>query len=101
MFILSFFFIFPSFSVCGWLCFVIGWLDVSSHIFWLKGFYVCIRFSPAYLEDKLVKHADISDAAVIGIPAGASGELPKAFVVLRQGSNITKEDIILFIQGKQ
>lgn len=42
-----------------------------------KGFQV----APAELEANLVTHPDITDAAVIGIPDDAAGELPIAFVV--------------------
>jgi 4-coumarate--CoA ligase len=39
----------------------------------------------------LLNHDLIEDAAVIGVPDEYSGELPKAFVVLKQGTNGTKE----------
>jgi 4-coumarate--CoA ligase len=39
----------------------------------------------------LLNHDLIEDAAVIGVPDEYSGELPKAFIVLKQGTKGTKE----------
>lgn len=38
---------------------------------------------PAELEDLLLGHGDVDDCAVIGLPDEYAGELPKAFVVLK------------------
>lgn len=50
---------------------------------------------PAELEALILTHPNVKDAAVIGIPDEAAGELPLAFVV-RQG-NCTERDIIDFV----
>ena len=39
----------------------------------------------------MLNHDLIEDAAVIGVPDEYSGELPKAFVVLKEGTKGTKE----------
>ena len=44
-----------------------------------KGYQV----APAELEAVLLTHPDVLDAAVIGVPDPAAGELPKGFVVTR------------------
>jgi len=54
-----------------------------------KGFQV----APAELEAILLGHSAISDAAVIGIPDDDAGELPRAYVVLKQGQDINVQDI--------
>jgi 4-coumarate--CoA ligase len=46
---------------------------------------------PAELEALLLTHAIIADAAVIGVPDEYSGELPKAFIVLKNGLKGTKK----------
>lgn len=42
-----------------------------------------IGVAPAELEDLLLGHYKVEDAAVIGIPDDYSGERPKAYVVLK------------------
>jgi acyl-coenzyme A synthetase/AMP-(fatty) acid ligase len=42
------------------------------------------------LEALLLSHELIEDAAVIGVPDEYSGELPKAFVVLKKGTKESK-----------
>jgi len=40
------------------------------------------------------------DSAVIGVPDDEAGELPKGFVVIRQGHSATPEEILDFANGK-
>ncbi|RME46998.1 MAG: 4-coumarate--CoA ligase family protein [Chloroflexi bacterium] len=56
-----------------------------------KGFQV----APAELEALLLSHPAIADAAVIPSPDEEAGEVPKAFLVLRQ--EITAEEIMAFV----
>ena len=61
----------------------------------------CIdQVAPAELESLLLSHPDISDSAVIGIPDERAGEVPRAYVVRRVGSNVTEHAIKDFVQGK-
>ena len=58
-----------------------GWFRVADRIKELikyKGFQV----APAELEDVLLTHPSVLDAAVVRSPDDAAGEVPKAFVVL-------------------
>ena len=61
-----------------------------------KGFQV----PPAELEGLLLTHDEIADAAVIGIPDDEAGELPKAFVQLVPGSELTETEIMDFVAGQ-
>ena len=56
--------------------------------------------APAELESLLLTHPDVADAGVIGIPNPSAGELPKAFVVKKEGHQVTKEDINALVQSK-
>jgi acyl-CoA synthetase (AMP-forming)/AMP-acid ligase II len=56
-----------------------------------KGFQV----APAELEALLATHPAIADAAVVGSPDEEAGEIPKAFVVLRQ--DIAPEEILAYV----
>ncbi|MFZ0013226.1 MAG: AMP-binding protein [Acidimicrobiia bacterium] len=58
-----------------------------------KGFQV----APAELEAVLLTHPDIADAAVIAIADDEAGEVPKAFVVLQPGSDMTAADVIAHV----
>ena len=49
---------------------------------------------PAEIENALLRHPDIQQAAVIGIPDERLGEVGMAFVVLRAGSTTTGDGVI-------
>lgn len=55
-------------------------VDRAKELIKYKGFQV----APAELEAVLLSHPDVADAAVIGRPDPAAGEIPKAFVVPRR-----------------
>ena len=61
-----------------------------------KGFQV----APAELEALLVTHPAIADAAVIPLPDEEAGEIPKAFVVPREGESIDEETVMAFVAEK-
>jgi len=49
---------------------------------------------PREVEDVLVAHPDIEEAAVLGIPHPYTGESVKALVVLRPGARLSADDVI-------
>jgi long-chain acyl-CoA synthetase len=56
---------------------------------------------PRELEDILYEHPDVKLCAVIGKPDALSGEVPKAFVVLKEGVNIAAgAEIAEFVNSK-
>jgi 4-coumarate--CoA ligase len=58
-----------------------------------KGFQV----PPAELEALLVTHPKILDVAVIGVPDDEAGEIPKAFVTVAPGTEITLDEVQEFV----
>ncbi len=49
---------------------------------------------PREIEEVLYSHPDVSLATVIGIRDKIYGELPKAFIVLKEGKSVSDEEII-------
>jgi acyl-CoA synthetase (AMP-forming)/AMP-acid ligase II len=60
--------------------------------------YKGMQVAPAEVEGVLVTHPAIADAAVIGIRDEEAGEVPKAFVVLKEA--VTPEAIMQYVAGK-
>jgi len=63
--------------------------------------YKGYQIAPAELEAVLVEHPDIADAAVIPKDSGnGTDEIPKAFVVLRDGAQLSVEDVQAFVEER-
>ena len=55
---------------------------------------------PRELEDVLYEHPAVKLCAVVGKPAPVVGEVPKAFVVLKDGATATEAEIMAFVKEK-
>jgi long-chain acyl-CoA synthetase len=55
---------------------------------------------PRELEDTLYEHPAIKLCAVVGKPDAASGEVPVAFVVLKEGAEASAEELMAFVNRK-
>lgn len=51
---------------------------------------------PKDIDERLMSHPDIVDACTIGVPCVHSGERPKSYIVLREGSQLTEQEIIAY-----
>jgi acyl-CoA synthetase (AMP-forming)/AMP-acid ligase II len=86
--------------VNGWLrTGDLAWKDEEGYVFIvdrLKEVIKCKGFQvpPAEIENVLVSHPNIKDAAVIGEPHSEYGEVPVAYVVLRDKTMVAPEAII-------
>jgi long-chain acyl-CoA synthetase len=49
---------------------------------------------PREVDEVLFLHADVADAAAVGVPDAYRGEVIRAFVVLRAGARATAEDLL-------
>ncbi|KAF2880011.1 hypothetical protein ILUMI_27555, partial [Ignelater luminosus] len=68
-----------------------------------KGFQIQrkhMQVPPAEIEELLLRHSKIKDAAVVGISDKLAGELPAAFVVVQPGENVTAKQIFDYIAGQ-
>lgn len=57
------------------------------------------QVSPTELEELLLSHRDVQDAAVVGVPHVKLGEAPRAYVVLRPGTTWRPREIEKFVEG--
>ena len=78
----------------------IGYADEDGYFYIVDRIKELIKYkgyqvAPAELEALLLSHSAIADAAVIPSPDEEAGEIPKAFVVLKQ--EISPEEIMKFV----
>ena len=55
---------------------------------------------PREIEDVLYGHPAVRLCAVVGKPDSAVGEVPKAYIVLKDGAQATAEEIMRFVEEK-
>ena len=55
---------------------------------------------PRELEDILYEHPAVKLCAVVGEPDPMAGEVPKAYVVLKEGATASEEEIMAFVNEK-
>jgi len=90
----------------GWLLTGdIGHLDEDGYLYILDRKKEMIKYkgyqvAPAELEAVLHEHPAVQDAAVIPKPHLEGGEIPKAFVVLREGFQASPEELMAFVAEK-
>ena len=55
---------------------------------------------PSDLEAVLTGHADVAEAAVVGVPSEEWGETPVAFVVLRENAAVDAGELRAWTNGR-
>ncbi|WP_158968218.1 AMP-binding protein [Chachezhania sediminis] len=90
----------------GWLVSGdVGMLDAEGRLF-ITGRKkdIIIRgahnIDPQMIEDTLLAHPEVENAAAVGMPDAYAGELPVAFVTLRAGGTATGADLIGFLKDR-
>ena len=71
-------------------------LDRMKEMIKYKGYQV----APAELEALLMEHPAVMDSAVIPKRDAESGEVPKAFVLVRPGQQVSAEDLMRFVEER-
>lgn len=95
-----------TFPGAGWLVSGdLGRLDEEGRLFVTgRAKDVIIRgghnIDPQAIEDALLAHPQVQDAAAIGMPDAYAGELPVAFVTLHKGSELAGPDLIDFLRPR-
>lgn len=93
--------------------FVDGWLRTGDMAFMDEDDYVFIvdrkkdiiivsgfNVYPHEIEDLLYTHPKVEEAAVIGSPDDIRGEVPKAFIVPKEGEKMDKKEVLDFLKPK-
>jgi 4-coumarate--CoA ligase len=83
----------------------LGYIDGDGHLYVVDRLKELIKYKgfqvpPAELEAVLLRHPDVADAAVIGLPDDEAGEVPVGYVVLRPGAAASAEEIMRFVAGE-
>ncbi len=55
---------------------------------------------PRELEDVLYEHPAVKLCAVVGKPDALAGEVPKAYIVLKEDATASADEIMTFVNGK-
>ena len=56
--------------------------------------------SSVELENEIMAHPQVAEAAVIGVPHPKWAERPLAAVVVKPGETLTKDDVLAFLEGR-
>jgi acyl-CoA synthetase (AMP-forming)/AMP-acid ligase II len=83
----------------------LGYVDADGHLYVVDRLKELIKYKgfqvpPAELEAVLLRHPDLADAAVIGLPDDEAGEIPVGYVVLRPGAEASPAEIMRFVAGE-
>ncbi|MEO6197419.1 MAG: AMP-binding protein [Dehalococcoidia bacterium] len=71
-------------------------LDRKKEMIKYKGYQI----APAELEALLMEHPSVMDSAVIPKRDDESGEIPKAFVLVRDGQQVTTDELMRFVEER-
>jgi len=83
----------------------LGYVDADGHLYVVDRLKELIKYKgfqvpPAELEAVLLRHPDVTDAAVIGLPDDEAGEIPAGYVALQPGATASPEEIMRFVAGE-
>jgi len=83
----------------------IGYIDSDGCIYLVDRLKELIKYNaqqvaPAELEDIIQSHPAVLDAAVVGAPDEAAGEIPMAFVVRRDGAYLDAAELMSFVAAR-
>jgi acyl-CoA synthetase (AMP-forming)/AMP-acid ligase II len=79
----------------------LGHFDADGHLYVVDRLKELIKYKgfqvpPAELEAVLLRHPDVTDAAVVGRPDEEAGEIPVGYITLRPGASASPEQIMAF-----
>ena len=93
------------FTADGWLITGdVGYVDTRGRVFITgRAKDLIIRsghnIDPALIEECLMRHPDVAEASAVGMPDAYAGEVPVAYVTLRQGACATEAELLAFAKA--
>ncbi len=83
----------------------IGYADEDAYLYVVDRAKELIKYkgmqvAPAEIEGVIQAHPAVADAAVIPVPDEEAGEIPKAFVVVRPGAEVSADEIMAHVAGR-
>jgi fatty-acyl-CoA synthase len=58
------------------------------------------NISSVEVEGTLLRHPSVQEVAIVGLPDEKWGETPHAFIVLREGTSATEQEMIAFARER-
>jgi len=76
----------------------------DEQLFIIGRYKECIKYggwslTPSSIESQIITHPDVKDVAVVGKPDDVEGELPLAFVVLKEGRTTSVQELVDYTEG--
>lgn len=83
----------------------LGYIDEGGYIFVVdrkKEMILSCGYNiyPRQIEEAIYRHKAVLECAVIGIKHSVKGEVPKAFIVLREGETLSALDLRQYLKGE-
>ena len=83
----------------------VGYIDETGYVYLIdriKDLIITGGFNvyPCMVEEAILLHPDVAEAAVAGVPHRHHGEIVKAFLVLRGGAKVSTRDLRAFLKDK-
>ncbi|MTI19220.1 long-chain fatty acid--CoA ligase [Rhodobacteraceae bacterium RKSG542] len=82
----------------------VGYEDADGFIYLvdrIKDLIICSGYNvyPRVIEEALYQHPAVEETIVIAVPDDYRGQAPKAFVKLREGENVSSDDLMGFLKS--
>jgi long-chain acyl-CoA synthetase len=83
----------------------VGYLDEDGFLYLIdriKDLILCSGYNvyPRVVEEAVYRHPAVAEVTVVGVPDEDKGEVPKAFVRLKQGKTLSTDELLTFLKDK-
>jgi long-chain acyl-CoA synthetase len=83
----------------------LGWMDADGFLYFVDRQKELIsvhgyKVYPRNVEDAIRQHPAVADVVVIGVPDLTRGQVPKAYVVLAEGAQLSEDTLQAFLADK-